>query len=201
LKVLMCIPYTGYIPPQAAYSLPPVACYARSKGIKIDMLPIGLSLVYIARETAANTFLDGDYDALLFIDSDMKVPVDLLVRLVEADKDIVSALAFKRFPPYEPCIFKKCDREGTEFWLDYPKGLIEIQGVGMACTLIKREVFEKTPKPWFFPEPNLGEDLAFCVRAKEHGFKIYCDTNLVCGHCTTEIITEVHYLKWNEVSE
>jgi len=76
--------------------------------------------------------------------------------------------------------------------------LIEIQGVGMASTLIKREVFEKTPKPWFFPEPNLGEDLAFCIRAKEQGFKIYCDTNLICGHCTTEIITEAHYLKWRE---
>ena len=60
MKILMCIPYTGYIPPQAAYSLPAMACYARSKGIKIDMLPIGLSLVYIARETAANTILDGD---------------------------------------------------------------------------------------------------------------------------------------------
>jgi cellulose synthase/poly-beta-1,6-N-acetylglucosamine synthase-like glycosyltransferase len=189
----MCIPYTGYIPPQAAYSLPAMACYARSKGIKIDMLPIGLSLVYIARETAANTFLDGDYDALLFIDSDMKVPVDLLAKLVKADKDIVSGLAFKRFPPYEPCIFKKCDREGTEFWLDYPKGLIEIQGVGMACTLIKRKVFETVPKPWFFPEPNIGEDLSFCIRAREAGYKIYCDTNLICGHVGNFVVTEEFY--------
>jgi cellulose synthase/poly-beta-1,6-N-acetylglucosamine synthase-like glycosyltransferase len=201
LKVLMCIPYTGYIPPQAAYSLPGMACYARSKGIDIDMLPIGLSLVYTARETAANTFMEGDYDALLFVDSDMKVPIDLLAKLVEADKDIVSGLAFKRFPPYEPCIFNKCERGSTQFWFDYPKGLIEIQGVGMACTLIKRKVFEKTPKPWFFPEPNIGEDLAFCIRAKEQGFKIYCDTNLICGHCTTEVVTETHYLKWRELAE
>ncbi len=198
MKILMCIPYTGYIPPQAAYSLPAMACYARSKGIKIDMLPIGLSLVYIARETAAKTFLEGNYDALLFVDSDMVCPIDLLVRLVEADKDIVSALAFMRFPPYEPCIFKKCDREGTEFWLDYPKGLIEIQGVGMACTLIKREVFEKTPKPWFFPEPNLGEDLAFCKRAADAGYKIFCDTNLICGHVGSYEVGEGQYLKWRE---
>ena len=193
MKVLMCIPYTGYIPPQAAYSLPPMACYARSKGIDIDMLPIGLSLVYIARETAAKTFLEGNYDALLFVDSDMVCPIDMLVRLIEADKDIVSGLAFKRFPPYEPCIFKKCDREGTEFWLDYPKGLIEIQGVGMACTLIKRKVFEAVPQPWFFPEPNIGEDLAFCIRAREAGYKIYCDTNLICGHVGNFVVTEEFY--------
>jgi len=193
LKILMCIPYTGYIPPQAAYSLPAMACYARSKGIDIDMLPIGLSLVYIARETAAKTFLEGNYDALLFVDSDMVCPIDMLVRLIEADKDIVSGLAFKRFPPYEPCIFKKCDREGTEFWLDYPKGLIEIQGVGMACTLIKRKVFEAVPQPWFFPEPNIGEDLAFCIRAREAGYKIYCDTNLICGHVGNFVVTEEFY--------
>ena len=199
MKVLMCIPYTGYIPPQAAYSLPPMACYARSKGIEIDMLPVGLSLIYTARERAADTLIQGGYDALLFIDSDMAVPANMLVKLIEHDKDIVSALAFKRFPPYEPCIFKKCDREGTEFWLDYPKGLIEIQGVGMACTLIKRKVFESVPKPWFFPEPKIGEDLAFCIRAKEQGFKIFCDTELICGHCTTEVVTEAHYLKWGEL--
>jgi len=198
MKVVVCIPYTGYIAPQAAYSLPAMACYARSKGIELELLPIGLSLVYAAREQAAKYLLESGCDSLLFIDSDMVVPMDLVPRLIEADKDIVSGLAFKRVPGYEPCIFKKCDREGTQFWFDYPKGLIEIQGVGMACTLIKRKVFEKTPKPWFFPETDLGEDLAFCVRAKEQGFKIYCDTNLVCGHCTTEIITEAHYLKWRE---
>jgi GT2 family glycosyltransferase len=123
----------------------------------------------------------------------MVVPANMLVKLIEHDKDIVSALAFKRFPPYEPCIFKKCDREGTEFWLDYPKGLIEIQGVGMACTLIKRKVFETVPKPWFFPEPNIGEDLSFCIRAREAGYKIYCDTNLICGHVGNFVVTEEFY--------
>jgi len=201
MKVVVCIPYTGYIAPQAAYSLPAMACYARSKGIELELLPIGLSLVYAAREQAAKYLLESGCDSLLFIDSDMVVPMDLVPRLIEADKDIVSGLAFKRVPGYEPCIFKKCDREGTEFYLDYPKGLIEVQGVGMACTLIKRKVFETVPKPWFFPEPNIGEDLAFCIRAKEQGFKIYCDTNLICGHCATEVITEAHYLKYKEMTK
>jgi hypothetical protein len=199
MKVLLCIPYTGYIPAQAAYSLPPMACYSRKHGIEVDMLPIGLSLVYVAREQAVEACLQSDYDALLFVDSDMVVPMDLLTRLVDANKDIISALAFRRVPPYEPCIFKKCDRGDMQFWLDYPKGLIEIQGVGMACTLIKRKVLETVQKPYFFPEPNIGEDLSFCIRAREAGFKIFCDTNMVCGHCTTEVITEAHYLKWREL--
>jgi GT2 family glycosyltransferase len=199
MKVVVCIPYTGYIAPQAAYSLPAMACYARSKGIELELLPIGLSLVYAAREQAAKYLLESGCDSLLFIDSDMVVPMDLVPRLIEADKDIVSGLAFKRVPGYEPCIFKKCDREGTEFYLDYPKGLIEVQGVGMACTLIKRKVFEILQTPYFFPMPNIGEDLAFCVRAREAGFRIFCDTELICGHCNTEVVTETHYLKWKEI--
>jgi cellulose synthase/poly-beta-1,6-N-acetylglucosamine synthase-like glycosyltransferase len=201
MKVLVCVPYTGSVHPQAAYSLIPMVCEARRHGIEISMLPVGLSLIYTAREMAAKELLSGDYDALLFIDSDMVVPVDLLTRLVKHKKDIVSAIAFKRFPPYEPCIFNVCGRDRTEFWLDYPEGLTEIEGVGMACTLIKREVFEKVPAPWFFPEPKIGEDLAFCVRAKEQGFKIYCDTTLVCGHCTTDVVTDAHYKKWKELNK
>jgi GT2 family glycosyltransferase len=83
--------------------------------------------------------------------------------------------------------------DGADFWLDYPKGLIEIQGVGMACTLIKRKVLETVQKPYFFPEPNIGEDLSFCIRAREAGYKIYCDTNLICGHVGNFVVTEEFY--------
>jgi GT2 family glycosyltransferase len=199
MRVLICIPYTGYVAPQAAYSLIPMACHARNKGVSVDMLPIGLSLVYTAREEAAKTFLQGDYDALLFVDSDMVVPPDMLTRLIDADKDIVSALAFRRTPGYEPCIFKECNEQDAKFYLDYPKGLIEIEGVGMACTLIKRKVFETVPEPWYFPHKILGEDLSFCVRSRAEGFKIYCDTTLICGHVGIKTIGEAHYLKWKEV--
>jgi len=201
MRVLLCIPYTGYIAPQAAYSLIPMVCQARNRGISVDMLPIGLSLVYTAREAAVKAFLEGPYDALLFVDSDMVVPVDMLARLVDADKDIVSALAFKRTPGYEPCIFSECNEQEATFYLDYPKGLIEIEGVGMACTLIKRRVFEAVPEPWFFPHKTLGEDLSFCVRARAAEFKIFCDTELVCGHCNVETIGEGHYVNWRNAGQ
>jgi GT2 family glycosyltransferase len=191
MKVLMCIPFTGYVPPLAAYSLIPMACQARKEGIEIGQLPYGMSLVYIAREEAAKAMRDFDY--LLFIDSDMTVPVDLITRLVSHDKPIVSALAFRRSPGYEPCIFNKLTDTEATFYHDYPKGLIEVAGTGMACTLIKREVFEKTPQPWFFPTKELGEDLIFCKRVREAGFKIYCDTELICGHVGFIEVKEAHY--------
>jgi GT2 family glycosyltransferase len=138
------------------------------------------------------SYSNPEVDALLFLDSDMVPPADMLLKLLEADKPIAGALAFKRRPPYEPCIFKEVTENSTEFYYDYPKGLIEIAGTGMACCLIKRCVLDM-PKPWFYPSPLLGEDLAFCLRARENGHSVWCDTTLICGHATTIVIDERYY--------
>jgi GT2 family glycosyltransferase len=34
----------------------------------------------------------------------------------------------------------------------------------------------------FFPIAGLGEDLAFCWRAKKLDYKLYCDSRLKIGH-------------------
>ena len=191
MKVLIEIPHTGNFPYQFVHAFPLMMIRAMQKGISIEYELRGHSLVYDAREGAAKHFLSSDNDFLLFLDSDMMPPPDMLSKLIEYDKPIVSALAFRRVPNYEPCIFKKVDNEAT-LYLDYPKGLIEVEGVGMACTLIKREVFEKVKEPWFRPG-DLGEDLSFCKRVKEAGFPIYCDTNLICGHIGSFEVTEKHF--------
>jgi len=198
MKVLIEVPHTGAFPWQFVHSFPLMMITAMQSNISLEYELRGHSLVYDARESAAKHFLESDCDYLLFLDSDMVPPRDTIARLVEHDKPIVSALAFKRVPNYEPCIFKTVAEGGSEIYRDYPKGLIEVAGVGMACTLIKREVFEKVPQPWFMPG-KLGEDLAFCKRAAEARIPIYCDTELICGHVATDIITEAHYLKWREL--
>lgn len=55
--------------------------------------------------------------------------------------------------------------------------------------LIKREVFEKLSVPYFQFVSNenntehiRSEDIDFCDRAKEAGFQIFADTDVVCGH-------------------
>ena len=193
----VAIPHTGAIGAETCYAVNFMLATARAAGIELSPAYYGYSLVYTARDMAAQFVLDTpDIDALLFLDADMVPPADLILRLLEADKPIAGALAFKRSAPHEPCIFKTCGRDiGADFWLDYPKGLIEIAGIGMACCLIRREVFEKTPKPWYFPLPLLGEDLAFCDRARAAGFTVWCDTRLVCGHVSSRIIWEEDWLE------
>ena len=45
-------------------------------------------------------------DYILFIDDDMICPPDLFERLYKHQKDIVAALAFTRYPPHKPVIYK-----------------------------------------------------------------------------------------------
>ncbi len=193
MKILIEIPNTGLLPVETAAALMRMEKYANLWGIETECVFRRGCLIYDSREAAGNNLLESDCDALLFLDSDMYPTEEMLVRLLEAKKDIISALAFRRVPNYEPCIF---DENG--FYHDYPEGVIEVEATGMACTLIKREVFEKTPQPWFFPEPVIGEDKAFCQRAKSAGFKIYCDTTLECGHIGECVFHSGHYRQWRE---
>jgi hypothetical protein len=193
MKVLIEIPNTGLLPVETAAALMRMEKYANLKGIETECVFRRGCLIYDSREEAGKNLLESGCDALLFLDSDMYPTEEMLVRLANAKKDIISALAFRRVPNFEPCIFNE-----KGFYHDYPEGVIEVEAAGMACILIKREVFEKTPQPWFFPEPAIGEDKAFCRRVKKAGFKIYCDTTLECGHIGECVFHSGHYRQWRE---
>lgn len=208
MKGFICVPHTGLFPYQFVASFTEMVCYTRTFCEDLNFKLIGSCLVYEAREMCAEAMIEGDYDWLLFLDSDMAPRPDLIQRLLAHDKDIVSAMAFKRVPPYSPCFYPKVDYipagevGGPAVKLfqadDWTKGLGEIEGVGMACTLIRKGVFEKVPAPRFMPMPVLAEDLGFCLRARRAGFKIYVDTTQVVPHVATEEITDVHFRMYKE---
>jgi hypothetical protein len=64
----------------------------------------------------------------------------------------------------------------------------EIESGGLGFTAVNFEVFEKIGYPWFStyeglkPEELTGEDVFFCKRATEEGFKIICDPRIKPGH-------------------
>ena len=71
---------------------------------------------------------------------------------------------------------------------------------GFGWLLIKKGVFEHEgmPYPWFAPKMQVfesgevqdmcGEDVSFCLDAKEAGFEIWCDPRIRVGHEKTRII-------------
>ncbi len=66
-------------------------------------------------------------------------------------------------------------------------GLIDIDGCGMHCTMIRRDVLEKLREPYFVHDESVaGEDFYFCRKVREAGFKICFDTSIHTGHIVGE---------------
>ena len=158
------------------------------------------SLVYDARESIVKSFLDSKCEALMMIDSDMTFHPQSIEFLERHNKPYVTAKAFKRVEPYQPCFYTKVERRDEGWYMESPveygEGLLKIEGSGMACCLIRREVFDKIKSPYFFPEVNLGEDLTFCQKLKLENIDMYVDTTLQFGHLANIEILEKDFQKY-----
>lgn len=167
------------------------------------------SLIYDARNRLAQAALDAGADRILWLDSDMALPQDLMERLSEdldGGCEYVSALIFRRVPPHSPVLFDTVDRreEGGKLHIDaagmtgWPVDRVfEIAGSGLgACMMtvdLLRRVQEKYGLP-FSPLIGFGEDLAFCWRARQLGARLYCDSRVKPLHIGTAAYGESDYL-------
>lgn len=155
------------------------------------------SLTYTARDTLAQAALDMGSDYVLWIDSDMVFPADSLERLLAHDKDMVTALYFKRRGDHAPVIYSGMDENGGVLTCsDYPRdgSLFKVWGCGFGMVLMKTEVIRRTVKETnglaFHPFTNMTEDLSFCYRWNQAGGEIWCDGSLKLGHMGEREFTE-----------
>lgn len=134
----------------------------------------------------------------LWIDDDMTFPPDAAKRLLAHDLPIVGGLCHNRRHPFMPILMHMTER-GFAYQYDYPEGLVEVAATGAAFLLVKREVLaeisEKCNKakgeaPWMPMGLGLGEDVSFCLRAAQLGYKIKVDTTLKIGHIGESVIDE-----------
>ena len=165
------------------------------------------------RNIIAQKFLDhpSKPSHLFFVDSDMGIPADTVEKLLWADRSIVSGVAVQKFTNLwvsknwgdlwdgmHTVQYDVCEKVPlTEaHWLIRPEfedKVLRIGATGGACLLIKREVFETVPYPWFYNEYRPGvtkhetmgfmsEDISFCYKADRYGHGTYLHTGVLCDH-------------------
>jgi hypothetical protein len=167
-------------------------------GINVSMyIQPGQSLVVTARSLLLTEFLKTKATDLVWIDDDISWQPPDLVRLVRHDVDVVGAAYRMKSKEIKFSI------EPLEGAVRNRHGLLEMKRIGTGLLRIKRHVIEtliqKCPHlryrdPFGGPDRfalfNTGirngelvsEDYAFCDLWREHGGKVWCDTEISATH-------------------
>ena len=153
------------------------------------------SLVHEAREKLADIALEEGYTHVLWLDSDMHFQPDTLERLRDHHKPFVTGVYYRRQYPYLPTVFKRED-DLMKTVFDIPEEPFMVDACGFGCVLMDVDMIREIKAKYgtcFNPYGLMGEDIAFCIRAKELDYGIWCDPTIELGHAGTVIITKQAY--------
>jgi hypothetical protein len=189
-KVSICIPSRGEMAIGTAFDLAIMVGYdSKYRKGQNGVYTVNGTLIFDQRNNLAQAALEEESDYILWIDADMRFPKNTIERLLKHDKDIVGVNATTRTIPVKATAkMLEVDAENKENrWLQVlskgKTGLQRVTSIGCGVMLVKRRVFEQTPKPWFWfyqipGGKTLGEDVHFCVAASDAGFETWVDHDL-----------------------
>lgn len=207
-KILIAVPCMDQVPAQFASSLATLT--------KVDVCMVAFqigSLIYTSRENLAVEAINRGCDYIMWFDSDMVFPPDTMQKLI-ADIDslgegaIVTGAYYRRVAPYTPTLFNTLEiADDKATWTDVeeiPEGLFEVAACGFGCVLAPAKAFMAVAAQFgsmFTPINGIGEDLSFCWRARQAGYKIYCDPTIKLGHVGHFTITSDYYKLYLDAKE
>lgn len=207
MKTLIAVPAMDQVPAQFCASL----AMLKRTGDSVVGFEIS-SLVYTARNNLSAKAIQLGADFVLWLDSDMVFAPDILERLFadyqEGKGDIISGLYFRRVAPFKPVLFSAVEStaEGpfTAAPESIPDDVFEIAGCGFGCVLmptdILMDVIGKYGNP-FDPLNGMGEDLSFCWRVRQCGYKIVCDPAISLGHVAHMVVDRSFFDSYNSHKE
>jgi hypothetical protein len=160
-----------------------------------------------ARNAIVEDFLASGADILWFLDSDIAPPSNVLDLItVHGEHWDLAGAPYPVFmtpegykgPQVVMCVYKN-DERGLHASAVPNSGLEMVDGLATGCIFIKRDVFSKLQKPYFEfkfnPETRYmteGEDLGFCRKVNELGYKFLTDYSMVCKHYKMVDLLEVN---------
>lgn len=166
-----------------------------------ELIPATNGPVDGLRNHIVETALKTGCTHIIMMDMDQTYPVNTIPKLLSHKLPVVGCLIHRRYPPFDPLIYKGKINEYERIDLDdYEKdALIEVDATGTGCLMFETRIFRSLPAPWFkfkVSEENgqpIGEDFGFCSDLRKKGYRIFVDTSIKCGHLSTMEITEGTY--------
>lgn len=200
MNILIAVPCMDQVPSQFAQSLAMLDKGGNPVAIAFQVS----SLIYTSRNELGQKAISMGADYVMWFDSDMVFKPDTLLKLMEHMKDgrIVTGMYFRRSAPYTPVLLQKLetteDGNGCVFedLQEIPSEPFNVAGCGFGCVLMPTDALMSVMAKYgdmFTPAWGMGEDLAFCYRARQCGYEILCDPSIPLGHVGNHVITRGLY--------
>lgn len=164
----------------------------------------GFSAIDQGRCVMAQQAINENYEHLLWIDSDISFDVNDVYKIINRNKNgeypfVTAAYPVKGWPvlttKFSDCHDKiyfgkdgglyKVDHSATGFMYTH---VSVYENIKLKYDLKPVNIWggQYQVHPWFFPmiinNDYVGEDFAFCERAKKSGINIFCDTTIRLSH-------------------
>jgi hypothetical protein len=173
-------------------------------GVQVQLSHLsGCSLITKARNILVASFLESDCTDLLFVDADIVVDADSVLRLLalSTGKDITAGMYTRRAEDRKFFLDIYTDKANA---LEFDQhGMLRVENVATGFMMIQRHVLEKMiashPEWTYFNDvynrnesalfdfeltngQYVGEDYTFCKRARADGFTVFIDPEITLPH-------------------
>src|SRR5690348_1014818 len=147
VNIAIATPCSDWVRAGFAKDLAIVCGYTAIYDIDYSVLQCRGSILPQMRAQLVTQALEHGSTHVLFLDSDMRFPKDTVLRLLAHDAAIVGTNYPRRSHPAVPT----AETAVREFLYTEPDstGTADVLRMGFGCCLIRRDVFEAIPKPWF----------------------------------------------------
>lgn len=195
--IAACQPLYGVIPAKAHAAWSDFLCYNMARGLIAGCLSTTNAYIDAARNNLAKRTVD-QAEAVLFVDQDMILPLDIIPHLMSVGEEIVGAVYFYKEEPHDPMAFtswepltKMKEFDGTR--------VQQVASIGMGATLIKTGLLRRMrdtfgDEEWFKSERS-GEDQHFCYRCHQMGVPVWLDGRIIADHVGDKVYCIEDYKK------
>lgn len=184
-RLAICLPCRDILHTAFAYDLARLTAYWSAQhvpqGGALMMFTSQGTLIADQRQNLVLEALNGEADYILWLDTDMRFPKDLVDRLHAHGRDVVAANYSTRRVPAKPVAFANETCTDLVYTSADSTGLAEVHAVGMGAMLERTNVYRKLKLPFFTigysqqVQDFFGEDIFHCKQLRDAGMQVWID--------------------------
>lgn len=176
-----------------SYALHEIGKLALLNNIDVSMVLLSYeSILPMARNEILTTAIQGDFDSLIFIDSDVYCAPQAFIDVVKSKKDVVAIPTVKKTDQESYDIFfkeepkpegdwLKADAVSTS-WLKLSKKVLKELAENSTKTMFRGKELNNICQYDFVADGFIGEDIYLCQKIKRLGYEIWVNTTSTCMH-------------------